>query len=72
MVEEETRQTPERTTDPREATGKLSHIPTLAKSEPQTHTDRCEIAVIRNEERFRPFNHSGPVKSLIVEQDVSW
>jgi hypothetical protein len=32
MVEEETGKSPERTTDPREATGKLSHISTFAES----------------------------------------
>jgi hypothetical protein len=32
MVEEETGKSPERTTDPREAIGKLSHISTFAKS----------------------------------------
>ena len=32
LVEEESGQTPERTTDTREATGKLSHITTFAES----------------------------------------
>jgi hypothetical protein len=32
MVEEETGKSTERTTDPREATGKLSHISTFAES----------------------------------------
>ncbi len=32
MVEEEPWKTPGRTTDPREATGRLSHLPTLAES----------------------------------------
>jgi hypothetical protein len=32
MVEEEIGKSPERTTDPREATGKLSHISTFAES----------------------------------------
>ena len=60
MVEEEPRQPPERTTDPREATGKLSHITTLAESKTCTHTDRDEMAVIHNGQHFRPIGHSGP------------
>ena len=52
MVEEESGKTPERTANPRGTTGKLSHIPTLAEYENQTHADRGEIAVILNRERF--------------------
>ena len=60
MVEEEPRQPWERTTDPREATGKLSHITTFAESWTRTHADRGEMAVVRNGQRFRPLGHSGP------------
>ena len=55
-----TQKTLERTTDPREATGKLSHIPTFAESETRTHADRGKMAVIRNGERFRLLRHLGP------------
>jgi hypothetical protein len=44
----------ERTTDSVEASGKHSHIPTLAKSETLTHVDRGEMAVIHNGKHFRP------------------
>ena len=60
LVEEETGKPPERTTDPREATGKLSHITTFAESWTRTHADRGEIAVVRNGQRFRPLSHSRP------------
>ena len=56
--------TPERTTDPGEATGKLSHIKTLAESDTGTEADSDEIAVIRNGERFRPLCNSGLLSVL--------
>ncbi|KAL3868472.1 hypothetical protein ACJMK2_041273 [Sinanodonta woodiana] len=60
VVEEEPRQPWERTTDPREATGKLSHITTFAKSYTQTHADRGEVAVVRNRQHFKPLPLGGP------------
>ena len=62
MVEEEPGQPRERTTDPREATGKLSHITTFAESWTRTYADSGEMAVVRNGQRFRPLGHSGPLR----------
>ncbi|KAK3609606.1 hypothetical protein CHS0354_038606 [Potamilus streckersoni] len=61
MVEKEIGKSEERTTDPREATSKLSHISTFAESYARTHADRGEMVVIRNGQHFRPLGQSGPL-----------
>lgn len=53
IVEEEPGKTLERTTDPQDATGKVSYIPTLAESKTQTHAEmRWQWSVTNR--AFRP------------------
>ena len=72
MVEEEPKQPRERTTDPREATGKLSHLTSFAESQTRTHEDRGEMAVVRNGQRFRPLRASLLELNLLVGRIIEF
>ena len=63
MVEEEPRKTFGKNHPPMKS---YFHIPTLAESATRTHADRDEMAVIRNEEHFRPLGHSEPPYSFAI------
>ena len=64
LVEEEPGKPPGKNPRPREATGKLSHITTLAESWTRTRADSGEMAVVRNGQRFRPLG--APLKFVML------